>query len=138
MAAAPAPPAAAAARKTVTFLRHGVASHNFPGVRDPDPDRPGRYTDSPLTDYGRAQAAVVCAAGLAVAAAAGSGGGDGPAWPPELVVVSPLSRCIETALLAFDAGGGGGGGGGDRRTVRAPGVPGHRWWRWRSAGSTAA
>ena len=52
------PPARAVTqRKTVTFVRHGVAAHNFHGVQDPHPDEPARYTDSPLTDYGRAQAA---------------------------------------------------------------------------------
>lgn len=37
-------------RKVVTFLRHGVAAHNFHDAKDPDPDEPERYTDSPLTE----------------------------------------------------------------------------------------
>jgi hypothetical protein len=37
-------------RKIVTFLRHGEAAHNFHDAKDPDPDEPARYTDSPLTE----------------------------------------------------------------------------------------
>ena len=82
------PPARAVTqRKTVTFVRHGVAAHNFHGVQDPHPDEPARYTDSPLTDYGRAQAAA--AATIT------------PALGCELLVCAPLSRAIETGLLAF-------------------------------------
>ena len=79
--------AAPASSKTVTFLRHGVAAHNFHDAQDPDPDEPTRYTDSPLTEYGRAQAAATATAT--------------PALACEMLVVAPLSRAIETGLLAF-------------------------------------
>ena len=78
---------AAAGKKVLTFLRHGVAAHNFHDAQDPDPDEPARYTDSPLTEYGRAQAAATATAT--------------PALQCELLVVAPLSRAIETGLLAF-------------------------------------
>ena len=74
-------------RKVVSFIRHGLAAHNFGGIIDPDPVTPDRYTDSPLTDYGRAQA--TCAAAEAAQ------------LKPELLVCSPLSRALETGLRAF-------------------------------------
>ena len=77
----------AAGTKVVTFLRHGVAAHNFHDAQDPHPDEPTRYTDSPLTDYGRAQAAATGTASAALGC--------------EMLVVAPLSRAIETGLLAF-------------------------------------
>lgn len=79
--------AAGESAKVLTFVRHGVAAHNFRDAQDPDPDEPARYTDSPLTDYGRAQAAATAT--------------STPALECEMLVVAPLSRAIETGLLAF-------------------------------------
>lgn len=74
---------------TLVLVRHGVAAHNLPGAKDPHPDDPGRFFDSPLTEYGRAQAAAL-SANVSMPCC-------------ELLVVAPLSRAIETGLLAFPA-----------------------------------
>lgn len=79
---APAPKpcsAAPAGPSRVLLLRHGESEANATG-RD--------VADAPLTDRGRAQAA-------AWKGAVGRFGAD-------VVLVSPLRRAIETALLAFD------------------------------------
>ena len=73
--------------KIVTLIRHGVAAHNISGVQDPDPGEPARYTDSPLTDRGRKQASSMSNKTLALGI--------------ELLVCAPLSRAIDTGLLAF-------------------------------------
>ncbi|KAK3685965.1 histidine phosphatase superfamily [Podospora appendiculata] len=63
---------------TVHILRHGQSLHNV--------DRNHQFPDPPLTDIGRSQAKAV-----------------NPAAAPDLIVVSPMTRTLETTLLAFDS-----------------------------------
>lgn len=76
--------------QTVVFVRHGVAMHNLPeyrcGLSDPF------LLDSPLVAAGKIQAVQM---GVKVTE-----------WIQsiDLVVVSPLSRCIETAVTGFYPG----------------------------------
>jgi broad specificity phosphatase PhoE len=65
--------------KTLLFIRHGHATHNS----NYNPDHPEDYFDAPLTEIGIQQAQNVSVPEV------------------ELVVVSPLTRAIETALYAF-------------------------------------
>jgi hypothetical protein len=95
---------------TVIVMRHGVALHNVP---DPATHHPRRLddpalTDPPLIETGRMQAVQ---AGTRIAEwwrrqqhPLYGCGGNGDDTPIDLVVVSPLSRCIETAVLAFVPG----------------------------------
>ena len=84
-------------KQTVVFVRHGVAKHNLvdprthkaPDLKDPD------LFDPPLVRDGKHQAVDV--------------GERLYAWwdqmrpgePLELVMTSPLTRCLQTATLAF-------------------------------------
>ena len=75
----------------VTFLRHGVAYHN---LRDPATNQPPRLDnpeliDPPLLMDGKYQAV--------------QAGEELMAKLPniDLIVTSPLTRCLQTALLAF-------------------------------------
>jgi broad specificity phosphatase PhoE len=113
--------------KTIYLIRHGVAAHNRPGVNYLDPE----FTDSPLVEQGRVQARLVgkrlCQMGLIIngdddddddndatmkdqssnsqqlassindSSVASDGGGG----PIDLVICSPLTRCMETAELIF-------------------------------------
>ncbi|KAK3328417.1 histidine phosphatase superfamily [Cercophora scortea] len=63
---------------TVHILRHGQSLHNV--------DRNHQFPDPPLTDIGRSQAKAV-----------------NPVAAPDLIVVSPMTRTLETTLLAFDS-----------------------------------
>jgi hypothetical protein len=98
---------------TVIVMRHGVALHNVPGPhhhprRLDDP----ALTDPPLIETGRMQAVH---AGTRIAEWLRRQQQQYPLYGSnndndttiDLVVVSPLRRCIETAVLAFLPGGGG-------------------------------
>lgn len=61
---------------TVTILRHGQSQHNV--------DRGYKYRDPLLTDLGRQQASAVPVVSA-----------------PDLIVISPMTRTIQTALIAF-------------------------------------
>jgi Histidine phosphatase superfamily (branch 1) len=86
-------------RQTVIFLRHGVALHNIPDETTHQPRRLNdpSLTDPPLVETGKIQA-VQAGARITEWLRAHIGGRIG------YVVVSPLSRCIETAVLAFFPG----------------------------------
>jgi broad specificity phosphatase PhoE len=86
-------------RQTVAFIRHGVACHNVldrhgkaPNLKDPD------LFDPPLVLEGKLQAVEV--------------GEKLRIWWRttqvgeyiELVITSPLTRCLQTTALAFEAG----------------------------------
>mmetsp|Transcript_39350 Transcript_39350/g.93078 ORF Transcript_39350/g.93078 Transcript_39350/m.93078 type:complete len:250 (-) Transcript_39350:179-928(-) len=82
--------------KTVCFIRHGQAMHNIPyeqGKRD----EAIKILDPHLTDLGREQAKSMQENPLLLEAL----GGDDCSGV-ELVVVSPLSRTIQTALLGLE------------------------------------
>jgi hypothetical protein len=88
--------------QTVVFLRHGVALHNIP---DETTHRPRRLddpslTDPPLVEAGKIQAVPAGARITEWLQRSFRGGGGRIGY----VVVSPLSRCIETAILAFFPG----------------------------------
>ena len=110
----PPPPSPGSRRsrsQTIYLLRHGVAVHNLPDPRTgtyPDLTDP-RLTDPPLVPWGRHQAEE--AAGRIYRSASSGGGGGGPGGPVDLVVSSPLVRCLQTASLAFPRRAGAGGGG---------------------------
>ncbi|KAJ1629357.1 histidine phosphatase superfamily [Pavlovales sp. CCMP2436] len=90
--------------RTIHFVRHGQGFHNLladvyrangksfsslgDDFSDSCPYRRHEIRDAPLTEIGRQQAMVLRPAARALR--------------PELVVVSPLSRAVQTALLAFD------------------------------------
>ena len=82
--------------QTLYIIRHGVALHNIPDARTkayPDLFDP-RYTDPPLVPYGTQQASE----------AAGKIRKDLSRMNRDrvdLVVSSPLQRCLQTASLAF-------------------------------------
>lgn len=70
--------------KTITFIRHGQATHNpFFDNGTYDPSRDEELFDAPLTDLGRRQAEAI------------------NLGPMDLVVVSPLTRTLQTASLIF-------------------------------------
>jgi len=82
--------------KSVCFIRHGQAMHNIPyeqGKRD----EAIKILDPELSDLGKEQAKGVQTDPLLLEA---MGGEDGNGI--ELVVVSPLRRTIQTALLALE------------------------------------
>ena len=70
--------------KTIYFVRHGEATHNVA----PRPWGP-ELIDAPLTDVGRAQAETLQAITRRVE------------QDIEVVIVSPLTRAIQTALIGF-------------------------------------
>lgn len=76
--------------QTVVFVRHGVALHNLHANRSlHDPC----FVDSPLVEAGKLQAVGM---GIKVTE-----------WMEDridLIIVSPLSRCIETAFAGFFPG----------------------------------
>jgi len=82
--------------KTVHFVRHAQALHNekFNKTKDRKAYQDPRFEDAELTALGKEQ----CATAKAEWASARGRHGYGP---PELVVVSPLRRCLQTATLAF-------------------------------------
>jgi broad specificity phosphatase PhoE len=84
--------------KTVHFIRHGEGRHNvaqrewraYNNPGEPytvDNDATGRYADAQLTTVGESQAKELV----------------GKVASPDLIVVSPLRRAVQTALLAFPA-----------------------------------
>ncbi|KAG7359946.1 histidine phosphatase superfamily protein [Nitzschia inconspicua] len=79
----------------VILIRHGVAQHNVlqeghpPNLRDP------RLLDPPLIYHGKQQA-LEAGERLRIWCRTTQLGET-----PELIVVSPLTRCIQTAMLAF-------------------------------------
>lgn len=98
--------------KTVYFIRHGVARHNVP---DPNTGQmpnlfDERYTDPPLIQHGEMQAGELGAKlrqmGLVLNSMARSSNVMDTSCcntkqPIDLVVCSPLTRCIQTASLIF-------------------------------------
>lgn len=79
-------------------MRHGVAVHNVPDARTkqyPDIYDP-RFTDPPLIPEGTHQASQVSLKIQQYLAAANGGRPD-----VDLVISSPLRRCLQTASLAF-------------------------------------
>ena len=102
--------------KTIYLIRHGVAVHN---VHDPNTnERPNYFdpalTDPPLIRQGEVQASVLGEnmkrMGLAAANSNNDDGMDidnqhqaiqSPPPPIELVVCSPLTRCLQTASRIF-------------------------------------
>jgi len=111
---------AATQRKTIYLLRHGVARHNVPdavtGAR-PNLLDPA-LTDPPLVRHGEVQARVLGEylrrQGYAIAKADAGDGmevdhdhagrrarGNAAPSPIQLVVCSPLTRCLQTAAHAF-------------------------------------
>lgn len=100
--------------KTVYFIRHGVAMHN---VRDPNTgQRPNlhdeRYTDPSLVRQGELQACELGKKlkqmGLILDGRSSSSSDDmdtgcnnNTKQPIELIVCSPLTRCLETAARIF-------------------------------------
>jgi phosphohistidine phosphatase SixA len=95
-AASPPPP------KTIYLIRHGVAKHNIPDASGNRPDiaNDASLTDSPLVRQGELQAQVLgehlrrrgIAVGMDV---------DSCVESVQLVVCSPLKRCIQTASYVF-------------------------------------
>ena len=76
-------------RQQVFFVRHGESAHNIDPAALQTPD-------NPLTDVGKQQAGV--AGGVLRQIAEEWGGFD-------LVVTSPMTRTVETCLIAMDASG---------------------------------
>lgn len=73
--------------KTVMLVRHGQSEHNAQVYHPNGPDyNDPRYLDAPLTPTGRAQASSLHAAVRR--------------FNPHVIVSSPMTRAIETALLA--------------------------------------
>ena len=79
--------------KVLHLIRHGQGYHNVAGGADPVAYRHWDWEDAHLTPAGWQQALALRAhlAGL------------GPAFRPGLVVVSPLTRTLETAAGVFGA-----------------------------------
>lgn len=77
--------------QTVVFLRHGVAQHNFHGANLYDP----ALWDPPLTLQGRADAVT---AGQMIQTWFKTTQCDATI---DLIVTSPLTRCLQTATIAF-------------------------------------
>ena len=82
-----------AAELRLTFIRHGQAEHNAAFL---DGLAGGRILDPQLTSLGEAQARGLRADGLVARVFADD--------PPELIVVSPLRRALQTAWLGFGGG----------------------------------
>ncbi|CAB9508557.1 phosphoglycerate mutase [Seminavis robusta] len=78
--------------QTIMFLRHGVAKHNLPDpVTGASPNlRSPTLWDPPLVTQGMKQALSVRER-LA----------DGPLQSVDLIIASPLTRCLQTAHLVF-------------------------------------
>lgn len=73
--------------KTVMLVRHGQSEHNAQVYHPHDPDyNDPRYLDAPLTLTGRTQASALYPVVRR--------------FDPQLIVSSPMTRAIETALLA--------------------------------------
>mmetsp|Transcript_1095 Transcript_1095/g.1875 ORF Transcript_1095/g.1875 Transcript_1095/m.1875 type:complete len:307 (+) Transcript_1095:80-1000(+) len=112
------PPPTTPIAKTIYIIRHGLARHNVPDYQTGE--RPNlldpKYTDPSLIRQGELQARVLGEhlrrRGLLVASAGGidsniSGSNESsnhlrpPLRPIELVVCSPLTRCLQTASHIF-------------------------------------
>lgn len=80
--------------KVLHLIRHGEGFHNVAGGADPAAYRHWDWEDAHLTPAGWEQALALRAhlAGL------------GPAFRPGLVVVSPLTRTLQTAAGVFGSG----------------------------------
>lgn len=82
--------------QTIYIIRHGVAVHNIPDARTkayPDLFDP-RYTDPPLVPWGSQQASEAAGKIQHDLSTINANGVD-------LVISSPLRRCLQTASLAF-------------------------------------
>lgn len=76
--------------KTILVVRHGESEHNAQLHSSLGVDENAEvYIDAPLTELGRKQASAIA--------------GDINSFAPELIVTSPLTRAIETGLLATAA-----------------------------------
>ncbi|PRW45389.1 phosphoglycerate mutase 1 isoform X2 [Chlorella sorokiniana] len=80
--------------KVVHFIRHGEGFHNVAGHADPEEYKSFEYLDAHLTDFGWRQARAL---GKHIRAL-------GPAFRADAVIVSPLTRTLETAAGVFGAG----------------------------------
>lgn len=79
--------------KVVYFVRHGQGFHNVAGHADPANYLSWDYEDAHLTDFGWQQAAALKHHNQGQ-----------PDVKPEVVIVSPMTRAIETAVGAFGGG----------------------------------
>lgn len=77
--------------KNIVVLRHTQSTYQAKSFGAENIQRNRDYLDAQLTELGKVQAA-----GLAVRLALGG-------FRPQLVVSSPLTRCMQTAVLAFPA-----------------------------------
>jgi hypothetical protein len=77
--------------KVLHFIRHGEGFHNVAGHANPEEYLSYEHADAHLTERGWQQAALLQQhiQGL------------GSAWRPQLIVVSPLTRTLETAAGVF-------------------------------------
>ncbi|XP_024400430.1 phosphoglycerate mutase-like protein [Physcomitrium patens] len=81
--------------KVIYLVRHGQATHNKARLESPDDSvyKSEAYFDAPLTDLGWYQAQYLREHVTLTGAI-----------KPQLVVTSPLSRCIQTAIGVFGSG----------------------------------
>ena len=90
--------------KLLTLIRHAQGYHNAAGERDRESYKSELYRDAHLTRRGWRQAEAAGEHWRAVysGGAAAGGSSSAPLLPrPELVVVSPLTRTLETACAIF-------------------------------------
>ena len=109
--------------KVLTLIRHAQGYHNAAGERDRESYKLELYRDAHLTSRGWKQALAAGRHWRSVYSRQSGSSGAAFLPRPELVVVSPLTRTLETASAIFgreaEGKGGGGGGGGGRRPVMA-------------------
>ena len=83
--------------QTVLFMRHGVARHN---LRDPQTGQPANHHDPSMVDpplvYEGHVGAIQAGNNIRVLIKAAPS-----PFAFELIVASPLTRCMQTAVLAF-------------------------------------
>ena len=101
------PNACSSSAKTIYLIRHGVARHNVRGPHGEKPDLlDSLYTDPELIRQGEIQASVLGEQlrrrGLAIDDnSLNMEDNDDSIKPIELVVCSPLTRCLQTASHIF-------------------------------------